>query len=326
MIFSILIPAYNAKRYIVNCINSIKDQSFEDWECIIIDDGSIDNTYNIILDNVIGDKRFIVKQQLNQGIAKTRNELLKIAHGEYIVWVDADDSIKEDMLSYMAKEIILHKADIYFFNYEIIYNKHKKKIQLFKKSKFISSKEFLKELAEEFNMYSFLWNKVIKRDLYKENIFKNIQMLEDYEILPKIIIKSQKNFYIDKIFYNYNQNSKSITHNVNKEILKENSEIIKQRENFILECYPELIKSVVIGRVYRALVYLLNNEVKKDKLTKKYIITIRKNLKSFICYSKINSKLKICALCCFLGYQGIILMKKIKNINKLVKYNFLEVF
>ena len=60
MLFSILIPAYNAEKYIINCINSIKKQTFEDWECIIIDDGSKDNTYNIIVKNVINDKRFIV--------------------------------------------------------------------------------------------------------------------------------------------------------------------------------------------------------------------------------------------------------------------------
>lgn len=127
MKFSILIPAYNAEKYIVDCINSIKRQTFKDWECIIIDDGSVDNTYNIVLDNIRDNKRFIIKKQLNQGVSKTRNELLKIAKGEYIVWIDADDLIKENMLCDIAKEIILHKADIYFFDYEIIYNKYNKK-------------------------------------------------------------------------------------------------------------------------------------------------------------------------------------------------------
>lgn len=318
MKFSILIPAYNAEKYIVDCINSIKRQTFKDWECIIIDDGSVDNTYNIVLDNVLDDKRFIIKKQLNQGVAKTRNELLKIAKGEYIVWVDADDLIKENMLCDIAKEMILHKADIYFFDYEIIYNKYNKKIQLFTESKFMSSKEFVKELAEEFNMYSFLWNKVIKRNLYKEIVFKNVKMLEDYEILPKIVVVSQEIFYINKIFYSYIQHSKSITHNINKEVLKENCEIIKQRESFILECYPELNEAVVIGRVYRALMYLLNDEIKSNTFTKKCIREIRKNLKTFLS-SKINIKLKICALCCSYGYENVILIKKIRNIRDFCK-------
>lgn len=96
--FSILIPVYNSALYIEQCIKSIKNQSYKNFECIIVNDGSTDNSLDLINDIIENDARFTVISQSNKGISDTRNKLLEMSNGEYIVWVDSDDFVDMDLL------------------------------------------------------------------------------------------------------------------------------------------------------------------------------------------------------------------------------------
>lgn len=98
MLFSILIPVYNSALYIEQCIKSIKNQSYKNFECIIVNDGSTDNSLDLINDIIENDARFTVISQSNKGISDTRNKLLEMSNGEYIVWVDSDDFVDMDLL------------------------------------------------------------------------------------------------------------------------------------------------------------------------------------------------------------------------------------
>ncbi len=89
---SVLIPAYNAEKYLGEAIDSILNQTFTDFECIVIDDCSTDNTWKIIQEYAKKDSRIVgVQNEKNLGIAGNRNKLKKLAKGEYIMWQDADD-------------------------------------------------------------------------------------------------------------------------------------------------------------------------------------------------------------------------------------------
>lgn len=94
MLLSIIIPAYNCEKYIKETIDSIKEQKFQDWECIIVNDGSTDNSLQVINDNI--DSRFRVISIENGGVANARNVAVKEAKGKYILPVDSDDIIYED--------------------------------------------------------------------------------------------------------------------------------------------------------------------------------------------------------------------------------------
>lgn len=110
-VFSILIPAYNVAKYIEDCIESIKKQTFSNFECIIVDDGSTDTTRIVIESLVENDSRFVFIHQENRGVSATRNKLLKMAVGEYVVWIDSDDWVSDDLLKNIHDEITRTNSD-----------------------------------------------------------------------------------------------------------------------------------------------------------------------------------------------------------------------
>ncbi len=247
--FSILIPVYNSALYIEQCIKSIKNQSYKNFECIIVNDGSTDNSLDLINDIIENDARFTVISQSNKGISDTRNKLLEMSNGEYIVWVDSDDFVDMDLLYTLWEKISCSGDDAYSFNYTCFGSPSSKlkTIELFKKMDILTSKDILKHLAKEVKMPSFLWNKVIKKSLYNGLRFSSQKvMLEDYEILTSVFLKINRMVFIDNNLYFYRQNSNSITHNVNVEIISENNITIAKREQMILEAYPDLLTAVKI--------------------------------------------------------------------------------
>ena len=96
---SIIVPVYNKEKYLKKCLSSIKEQVYSEFECIIIDDGSTDSSSNIAKEFQENDSRYRYIYQENQGVSMARNQGISLARGEFICFVDADDSIKPDFLS-----------------------------------------------------------------------------------------------------------------------------------------------------------------------------------------------------------------------------------
>ena len=97
-IISIIVPVYNVEKYLSRCLDSILFQSFPDWECILIDDGSSDNSGKICDEYAQQDDRFIVIHQQNSGVSAARNAGLDIAKGQWFSFVDSDDWIGSNFL------------------------------------------------------------------------------------------------------------------------------------------------------------------------------------------------------------------------------------
>lgn len=98
---SIIIPVYNCEKYLHRCLDSILVQTFRDWECILIDDGSTDLSGKILDDYTEKDQRFIVFHKANGGVSSARNYGLDIANGDYIVFIDADDYVSKTYLQHL---------------------------------------------------------------------------------------------------------------------------------------------------------------------------------------------------------------------------------
>ena len=116
MKISVIIPVYNSQKYIEKCINSVIKQTYTDWEIIALNDGSSDDSYNVLLDIEKKDKRIKVIQKRNEGPGLTRNMGVERATGEYIVFLDSDDYIEEDYFELLVNEIETTKADVVFID------------------------------------------------------------------------------------------------------------------------------------------------------------------------------------------------------------------
>ena len=103
-LISVIIPLYNAEKYIAKCIESVINQDYESWELIVIDDGSKDNSFEIA-QKYVSDKRIKVIHQDNSGVSQTRNNGIELAKGKYITFIDSDDYVESNYLSLLAEHM-----------------------------------------------------------------------------------------------------------------------------------------------------------------------------------------------------------------------------
>ena len=113
---SIIIPVYNAEKYLYECLDSLVNQTMKNTEIICIDDGSTDNSYEILCEYATKDNRFIILQQENKGAGAARNKGMEIAKGEFLAFLDADDFFEHDMLEITLNKIEKTQADFVIFN------------------------------------------------------------------------------------------------------------------------------------------------------------------------------------------------------------------
>lgn len=228
---SVIVPVYNVEEYIEECLESIINQTLEDIEIIIVNDGTEDNSMKKI-EKFLSDERIIVINKENGGLSSARNCGLEIAKGEYIAFIDSDDFIDKMMLEKMYSSS--EKADIVFSNI-IEYNDIIKE-KNFRKNYFPLENKIRK--GEFFFNYSdvVVWNKI-----YKNNFLKKFNIKFDEKIIHEDIIFTFKTMFLaDKVkwvneyFYFYRINrSGSIMSSLKKEkSLKSHKEILKQIEEF----------------------------------------------------------------------------------------------
>ena len=120
VLITIIMPAYNVDQYITDSINSVLSQSIEDWELIVVNDGSTDNTQKLIEQFVEKESRIKLINQENAGVSSARNKGLSLATGKYISFLDSDDIYDKDYLKLMAQPLIEDKADMVFCKFQEI--------------------------------------------------------------------------------------------------------------------------------------------------------------------------------------------------------------
>lgn len=212
--FSIIIPIYNKGAYLDRCLTSILQQTYNNFEVIMIDDGSNDNSSKIANKFIKQDNRFSYYYHSNHGVSYSRNIGIKKSKGQYILFIDADDSLNNEYLNNIWESI--NKAPhypLYIFSLTKIYpNGHKEKLPLPYHGK-ISTEQLKKTfitIQEATGLYGFVCNKAIAKDFLLENNidFDTTQKLaEDLNFYVKCYHKIKFIFFIDEYGYNYYQST-----------------------------------------------------------------------------------------------------------------------
>jgi len=210
--FSIIIPVYNDENNISRCLESVISQSFCNYECLIIDDGSTDSTSSLCDEYSYRDKRIKTFHKKNEGISKTRQYGIDRSQGKYIVFIDSDDWINNFYIETIYNIITISEPDIIFFDFynENIYGL-KKHISFNYSS--LNSETITMHVLEG-KLSSCLWNIAFKNDFYlKINIkFNNeINYGEDTLFIIELLLNNPLVDYIKKPFYNHTYNINSYT-------------------------------------------------------------------------------------------------------------------
>ena len=217
-IISIIVPVYNASEYLRRSVDSILNQSFDNFELILVDDGSTDSSPMICDDLANTDDRIIVIHQSNAGMSQARNTGLDMARGIYIGFVDADDWIDSRMYEILYRDIIDYDADIVSIRYLIANNAGVKPLKMDKEDVEIltGSQKLRRYLEYGINSRSNLnsvWSKLYKRELFNDIHFPVGLRYEDLATNFKLIDAANKFVIDNKYLYYYFMNSIGVTRN-----------------------------------------------------------------------------------------------------------------
>ncbi|WP_186667714.1 glycosyltransferase family 2 protein [Sporosarcina sp. BP05] len=197
---SVIIPVYNGEDDISISLESLLSQTYPDFEVIIIDDGSTDNTFKIIEDYIKKDKRFKYVHQENKGVAMARNKGLKISRGENICFLDSDDFYEKSFLEKMYNTIVNTNTDVCYCGFTIVTPRGAAK----KKSLFVSGGILKEYILGTVAVHTTGW--IIKKELLqRHNILfpEGVSWGEDFEFFCEVLALTNNISYVNEYLTNY---------------------------------------------------------------------------------------------------------------------------
>lgn len=211
---SIIIPAYNAERFLEKCINSILQQTYKELEILIINDGSMDGTLMLCNRYKELDCRICVIDQTNKGVAATRNVGIQRATGDYILFVDADDWIEPDMVERLVVAIKEQETfDIAFCSFDNAETSERVITKNVGAREVWNTETQQKEFLIHKRMTGMLWNKLIRSKLFDGVSFdETVGYGEDAQVLWKILKHTRDMIVLQDVLYHHVLDKQSISH------------------------------------------------------------------------------------------------------------------
>lgn len=280
-IITVIIPIYNVKKYLKDCVESVLSQTYRNLEIILVDDGSTDGSSNLADDFAKVDQRIKVIHQKNLGLSGARNSGLKITTGEYVTFVDSDDRIEPNMISGLFDALTKSDAGIAVCSFKELRSNgkfigfshnHPKRL--------LSTEEALTNMLQE---KGFMTSATMK--LFPFNFFKNIKfpagkLHEDVGTTYKLIMKAAKIIFIPDEYYIYIHHDESIVNQSFDDRKLDLIELTDQMCDNIEKRYPAL-SDVTNERRMRARFSILRQIPINNPNTKK-LLGYLKSHKSFI--------------------------------------------
>lgn len=290
-LISVIINAYNSEKYIRKCIDSVINQTYKNIEIVVINDGSTDNTLEIL--NSYDDSRIKIITQKNKGLALSRNVGIDNSNGKYIYFLDADDLIEKDTIEYLYNickkyDVLISTCrpiEIYDYNFEI-----RNEIE---KVSIISSEDMLKKiLISEYNELT-IWNKLIRKDLFCNIRFED-RLIDDSPITYKLALATNRIAYSNQIKYCYMIRNEGMSRDNNIEFLTDVYKATFERYKYIKNIHPYMIENEIAMLNTILWLYLKEDKKIQQLLKKQEAIKLSKELFSFkILISKIRFNDKI---------------------------------
>lgn len=323
-LISIIVPVYNSSATLKRCINSLLNQTYKNIEIVCINDGSTDDSLNVLNELEESDKRIRIIDKKNEGVSIARNVGIKYSKGKFISFVDADDWIENDSIEKMYTAIIKNDVDVVRGNYQIEYKNGQEGAKgeicgLSNKVFNVKSDNFENDVIMRFlngDMPCFVWLLMIKRDcIIKTRLFpENIPIWEDCIFYFELCMVINTVFFMDDITYHYCNNDSSCVRNPDYylrnlyEILKVNKVL---KDDFRKSDYKsDTLITIFNTRCLLMIVTFLINILKTNKMKSNEIIIEAKKICSLSDFKEIKNDID---LKCLSIYKRIPVVLMIKN-------------
>lgn len=211
---SIIVPVYNVEDYINRCVKSLLQQDYPNFEVILVNDGSTDSSTACCHKWALEDERVQVIDKENGGLSDARNVGIEAAMGEFLLFVDSDDYIKEGMISAMMKKISEENAEVCVCDMEYEYDSGRKE--------YSSGGDFEKGSIQEnpqlIRINNSACNKLFSKSLFNSIHFPVGKVYEDLATIPKVLFLAKKIIKVNEPFYVYYQREGSIAHTASSKV------------------------------------------------------------------------------------------------------------
>lgn len=255
LLVSIIVPVYNVERFLKQALDSIVYQSYHNIEVIIIDDGSTDTSGRISDKYAEQYKNFKVYHIENCGLAEARNFGLKLAHGEFIYFMDPDDWIEKNLIESAVTALERDKTNVFLLNFRLvsesgaIISGNDKLINNINSIE--TDRSIIKKLARN-ELHNFVWQFIVRSSVIKDIgpllTFQNMAY-EDITWTPIVIQRAKHISVSNQYFYNYRQRSNSIAHTQSLKNIQDRKKARSFFNKFISENYAQLQDELVASNI-----------------------------------------------------------------------------
>lgn len=276
-LISVVIPIYNVEQYILRCVDSVLNQTYQNLEIILVDDGSPDNCPKICDEYAVKDNRVRVIHKQNGGLSSARNAGIDVAEGEYITFIDSDDYVTPDYVETLYNAICEDKTDLAIGSHRAVYDNGTVIDRSNNRRCTLSSQDALKCVLYDDGIDVSAWAKLYKTELFSDIRYPEGRLYEDAATTYKLIDKANRVSLDSKVIYNYMIRSNSIAAGAFSP--KKMDLITSTREmcDYIKSKYPTLEKAA-----NRRLVYAYLSTLSQLAQSKKAFPNEQKELMSFL--------------------------------------------
>ena len=265
---SVIIPIYNVADFLPACLNSVINQSYDNLEILAVIDGATDKSCDIAKEYAKKDKRVKVLEKKNGGLSDARNYGYAKCKGEYVTFLDGDDSVSKYFVQSLVDMIITDKAEIATCGYKLVYPTSKKTTDLKPTINPIpySSEDALKKLFYQDGVTTSAWGKLYKKELFSDIEYPKGKKYEDLATTYKVFAKARNISICDAKLYYYSQRENSIMNSKFKTERMDSLRFAKEALLFVKKNYPNLEKAA-INRYFIDAVYIFE-EMPRTKYKK----------------------------------------------------------
>ncbi len=261
---SVIVPVYNLEKYIEKCIISIVSQTYQDWELLLIDDGSKDHSLQICQDWAKKDKRIRVFHQENQGVSSARNFGLSLVQGEFLTFVDGDDWLDIECFQVMMEKM---RADVQMVSCDFCVEKEENcqhDTFYHKEEDGILPQEVC--MADYYGNLLYtktIWAKIYRTNLWEGIRFEKLKNYEDRLAIFEIIKRVHQVAFVKQAFYHYLQRGLGASHFVDENYYRDVLYVLDL--SFSYACKQELVHKEEAGALYIDMAYSLLKLYEKKK-------------------------------------------------------------
>lgn len=296
--FSIIMPVYNVAKYISDAVDSVLKQSYKNFELILVNDGSTDDSYEIILKIAETDDRIRIVNKVNGGLSDARNEGMKYTSGDYIFFMDSDDFISPELFDIVDQQLNNRSVKVVMIGYQYFDDIRTSDGRMIS-SNVYTGEDILHSILLG-KLENYVWQFIIHKSVLSQDLsFKKNLLFEDIDWTPRLLSKVNLIKYIRRPLYFYRKRHDSIVHTKNLKKTNDLRTALSLMKETIQESFPMQVKYIdnwrqsldltiyydysILGwknssdriRFREKIQKFKNKDLTKKQLLKKYIITFR---------------------------------------------------